>query len=61
MSITECCFKNTVDTHISTAAATKNILQPTVLNLSMFHADVKTASEPITCIDGHTLVFVSKR
>ena len=48
ISITECCFKNTVDMLTSIAVMVKASRQSGVRSLSLFHAVKSTAKEPIT-------------
>ena len=59
MSITECCLRNTVETDISSATTKNDALTRGCLSFSQCQEAKHTAKEPSTCIDGHTLVFVS--
>ena len=57
-SKTECCFRNTVDREIRAAMTVNVIRHSGVLKCRLCQAHRATATEPITWIDGQTLVLV---
>ena len=58
-STAECCFTNIVETDISTAATTDDIFIHFELISRQSHNAIAAPIEPITCMEGHTFVFVS--
>ena len=59
-SMTECCFMNTVEIHIISAVNRLSARMAVEEKRFVSHSANIEASEPMTCIDGQTLVLVSK-
>ena len=58
-SITECCFKNTVESVMSIFIIIAAIFIPRLIPFACKKANVE-ANEPNTCREGQTFVYVSK-
>lgn len=60
MSRRECCFRKTVEMEMRTACRVKAVRHKGVAKRGVFQAAARTAREPMTWREGHTLVLVSK-